>query len=68
MTVRPRWSLQVMEAIAEEGIAVQEIGEVLRGSGTLWLTGADGKVEKIVDPRPDPYWEAYARAVREGWT
>jgi hydrogenase maturation factor len=68
LTVRPRWALQVMEAIAEEGVAVQEIGEVMRGSGTLWLTGTDGKVEKIAEPRPDPYWEAYARALREGWT
>ena len=50
------------------GIAAAEIGEVMPGSGTLWLTPEDGTVEKLREPAPDPYWAAYERAVREGWT
>ena len=36
--------------------------------GTVWLTAADGTVERLDATRPDGYWEAYARAVREGWS
>ena len=68
LTVRATYALEVMAALAEEGIAVAEIGEVVRGNGVVWLTGADGGVARIEEPRPDGYWDAYARAVREGWS
>jgi hydrogenase maturation factor len=66
-TVRPEHARAVSAAIAEDGIAVAEIGEVVSGHGVLWLTGADGAIERITDARPDPYWAAYGRALREGW-
>lgn len=58
----------VLALLAEEGIAAAEVGEVLAGSGTLYLTLPDGSVRKLSEPEPDPYWPAYERAVREGWT
>ena len=68
LTVRPAWSLDVVHALAEEGIAAAEIGEVVRGQGSVWLTGAGGEVSRIDEPQPDGYWVAYERAVREGWS
>lgn len=68
LTVRAPWSLEVMAALADEGIAAAEIGEVVRGHGVVWLTTLDGEVARIDAPRPDGYWDAYARAVREGWS
>jgi len=57
----------VLAQLADEGIAAADVGEVMAGGGQLWLTLPDGSVEKITEPRPDPYWPAYERAVREGW-
>ena len=68
ITGRAPWALEVMSALAEEGIAAAEIGEVVRGHGIVWLTDLEGGVTRIDAPRPDGYWEAYARAVREGWS
>ena len=68
LTVRPAWALEVLAQLADEGIAAAEIGEVVRGNGVVWLTGAGGEVTRISEARPDGYWAAYDRAVREGWS
>jgi len=65
--VRPQHAKAALAALADEGIAAAEVGEVVDGKGMLWLTEPDGKVVKLTHPEPDPYWEAYARAVRERW-
>ena len=31
-------------------------------------TELDGKVSRLAEPLADPYWPAYERAVREGWS
>lgn len=66
-TVVPERVGDVLALLAEEGIAAAEVGEVMSGDGTLWLTTPDG-VQKLREPEPDPYWPAYERAVREGWS
>jgi hydrogenase expression/formation protein HypE len=68
ITARPAWSLEVQAQLVDEGIAVAEIGEVVRGQGTVWLTGVGGDVTRISEPQPDGYWTAYDQAVREGWS
>jgi hydrogenase maturation factor len=65
--VRPAFAPALLGALKDEGIAAAEVGEMLAGSGRLWLTTADGAVRTITEPEPDPYWAAYDRAVREGW-
>jgi hydrogenase maturation factor len=65
--VRPPHVPAVLAALSEEGIPAAEVGEVMAGSGRLWLTEPDGGVRTIASPEPDPYWPAYDRAVREGW-
>jgi hydrogenase expression/formation protein HypE len=68
LTVRAKWALEVEAQLADEGIAVAEIGEVVRGNGCVWLTGADHEVTRVTEAQPDGYWAAYDRAVREGWS
>ena len=58
----------VLAALADAEVAAHEIGEVVRGAGAVWITEADGRVVKLTEPLADPYWDAYARAVREGWS
>jgi hydrogenase maturation factor len=57
----------VLAALAGEGIVAADVGEVLKGSGRVWIAEADGSVTTLDEPAPDPYWAAYARALREGW-
>jgi hydrogenase expression/formation protein HypE len=68
ITVRAPWAAECISALADEGIAAADIGEVVRGHGAVWLTQLDGTVDTIEAPRPDGYWAAYARAVSEGWS
>jgi len=65
--VRPPHVAAVLAALEEAGLLAAEVGEVVTGGGRLWLTEADGSVRTLDAPEPDPYWAAYARAVREGW-
>ena len=57
-----------LAALKEEGIAAAEVGEVMPGRGTVHLTRPDGAIEKLKEPLADPYWPAYDRAMREGWS
>ncbi len=57
-----------LAALAEEGIAAAEVGEVMPGHGILHLTDEGGAIRQITEPESDPYWPAYARAMREGWS
>lgn len=64
-TVRPERVDAALAALAEAGVPAAEVGEVVAGSGELWLTEADGTVVRIRASEPDPYWPAYARAVQK---
>lgn len=57
----------VLESLREDGIVARDVGEVMKGSGRVWIAEPDGRVLTLDEPAPDPYWDAYARAVREGW-
>ncbi|MGH7740835.1 MAG: AIR synthase-related protein [Candidatus Eiseniibacteriota bacterium] len=66
--VKPESLLPALAALAEEGIAAAEVGEVMKGRGVVHLTGADGEIQQLTEPEADPYWPAYERAMREGWS
>ncbi len=66
-TVRPAAAPALLESLREAGIEAAEVGELMKGSGALYLTEPDGAVRRLLAPEPDPYWPAYERAVREGW-
>lgn len=66
--VRPQSTSSVLASLADAGIAAAEVGEVVAGAGALWLTEPGGEVRTFTEPEPDPYWDAYARALREGWS
>jgi len=65
---RPSRAEAVLTELENAGVAAVDAGEVVPGGGIVWMTEPDGAVTRIAETRPDPYWEAYARAVREGWT
>ena len=66
-TVRPERAVEAIAALAEDGIAAADVGEVMAGAGRVWLAESDGRVTTLDAVEPDPYWAAYGRAVREGW-
>jgi hydrogenase expression/formation protein HypE len=61
--LRPDRVSAALEALGREGIAAAEVGEIAPGSGRLLVLEGDGSVATLTAPAPDPYWEAYARAV-----
>lgn len=67
VTARPERAAAVLAALADAGIAAAEVGEVVPGAGALRLAEPDGTATVLAEPRPDPYWPAYGRAVAEGW-
>ena len=67
VAARPAHANAVITALEEEEIAAADVGEVVPGHGMMWLTEPDGVIQKLVEPLPDPYWDAYRRAVAEGW-
>ena len=64
---RPEHAAAVLAALADEGIVAADVGEVMKGTGRLWIAEAQGGVTTLDEPAPDPYWAAYARALHEGW-
>ncbi len=66
-TARPERAEAVLASLAEEGVAAADVGEVMKGSGRVWIAEADGNVVTLDEPAPDPYWAAYGRALRENW-
>jgi hydrogenase maturation factor len=59
--VKPGLVPEALAALAREGIAAAEIGEIAPGSGRLLVLEPDGAITTIEKPEPDPYWSAYAR-------
>lgn len=57
----------VLRELAEAGVPAVDVGEVLAGHGKLWVGEDNGRPSTFDTPQPDPYWDAYERAVREGW-
>jgi hydrogenase maturation factor len=68
IAARPAHVAAILEALADEGILAVDIGEVMRGSGSVWVAEPDGSVTTLTRTEPDPYWPAYDRAVRERWS
>lgn len=67
VTAKPGRAGAVLGALDEDGIVAADIGEVMKGTGRVWLAEPDGNVLTFDEPEADPYWDAYARALREGW-
>lgn len=67
VAARPGRAGAVLAALAADGIPAADVGEVMKGTGRVWLAEPDGSVLTLDAPAPDPYWDAYARALREGW-
>jgi hydrogenase maturation factor len=66
-TARPAHATAVLEALAAAGIHAADVGQVVPGCGQLSLEEPDGTRKFLAEPKPDPYWPAYQRAIDEGW-
>jgi hydrogenase maturation factor len=66
ITCRPNSSGRVLDRLAAKGIEAFKIGRVEKGNSKLRISG-DGPTRTYVPPKFDPYWEVYARGVKEGW-
>jgi len=66
-TVAPGSAVAALTALTDLGLEAAEIGAVVPGSGKLRVSEPSGAVRVIAEPEPDPWWPAYARAVKEGW-
>ncbi len=64
---RPERAGAVLEELARDGIEAADVGEVLEGAAGVAVVEADASETLVRRAEPDPYWPAYARAVREGW-
>jgi hydrogenase expression/formation protein HypE len=67
VTTRPEHAVAVLEALAVAAIPAADVGEVVPGGGALRLAEPGGGTSVLTEPRADPYWPAYQRAVDEGW-
>ena len=68
VTCRPRAVAQVLEALAEARVESSEVGRIGgRREGGLWVARR-GSEPRRAEPGPDGYWEAYSRALRQGWS
>lgn len=67
-TVRPEQRDAALAALADEGVPAADVGEVMPGHGVLHLTESDGSIGHLTECGSDPYWPAYDRAMREGWS
>lgn len=67
VAAKPGRAEAVLDSLRADGIVAEDVGEVMKGAGRVWLAEPDGRVLTLDQPAPDPYWDAYARAVREGW-
>ncbi len=56
---------ELTDRLRKEGIPAAAVGTVGRGAG-LWIRGRDGRLRRA-RPTTDPYWEAYAAAVKSGF-
>lgn len=65
--VRPERTPAALEALERAGVPAAHVGNVVEGGGGLRLVDPDGAETRIDHPEPDPYWDAYDSAVREGW-
>nr|WP_290665826.1 AIR synthase family protein [Ardenticatena sp.] len=67
LAVRPHQGAAVRQALADEGIAVFEVGELRPLEEGLQLE-EKGDVRPFAPPSEDPYWRAYAWAMENGLT
>jgi len=64
---RPNRTRRVVETLQSIGTKATVIGQLSSSSRTLFGVSRKGRI-RIRYPRHDPYWNAYWRALRKGWS
>lgn len=64
LTCRPHAADRIVVALGEAGIPASVVGEMREASAGVCLV-VNGREEPLHHPRVDPFWSAFARAIRE---
>ena len=64
---RPEKTQGIVEQLKSEGVKVTIIGRLSSRTHGVYAMSRNGR-SPIRYPRRDPYWQAYSRAVRKGWS
>ncbi len=62
ITVRPHKAAQLVELLNSKGIPAADVGYIREEPGLLVSEG--GQVREVPHPKVDPFWEAFAEALR----
>lgn len=66
ITCKRERSSEVLRRLSRKGIQGTEIGQV-REKGARLLLSKGGKKSPYTPPKDDPYWQAYAAGIANGW-
>jgi hydrogenase maturation factor len=58
---------ELIRVLKSKGIEAAEVGYLTDPSEGFWLESEDGSKEELAYPENDPYWIAYANAIKKGW-
>jgi len=64
---RPERTRRVLDILQSRGTSATVIGQLSSRTGVLFGVSRKGQV-RIRYPKRDPYWNAYWRALRKGWS
>lgn len=67
ISVKPKKAKEVLQALRLKGIKCGIIGKVKSFEDGKWIR-KDGAKQRLKKPTTDPYWVAYWKACRKGWT
>ena len=67
MAARPNRTRHVVDILRSRGTKATVIGQLSSRSGGLFGASRKGWT-RILHPKRDPYWNAYWRALRKGWS
>ncbi len=67
ISVRPHRVDDAISVLVKLGVACVDVGKVTKRSMGIVLQTEEGE-EHLRYPRKDPYWDAYWKGVRQGWT
>jgi len=66
LTVKPEMASAVQQVLDLKEIKNAVIGKIVDSKKGKWTKNAD-RCEILGKPEDDPYWEAYSKAIKEGW-
>jgi len=67
ISCEPRRTSKLLSKLHSGRIGAEVIGRLTKNSGEACAVGKRGRV-RLKYPKFDPYWRAYLKAIKKGWT